>query len=847
MDTTQLFEFASLSFRDLLATLLTDQGVPGDFTSVLELFKSRKSDLGRKGVAEHIGLNVEELGEVERCLNELAKRIKHGFAHETNDKIACLRLLSWLETIESRQEEYQLDAEIDPAVSEDLSRKQIRALELVIRSLVGERHGSQQNLANHLRETFGERTVDRWSNVADPEDLLSGTTFSELASIFVNKGEFTHHQKLYEDADVVNLLKERRKTAQSFLEDIRRVRNTLAHNKKVSNIQLSLLDLYYDQLILPVQTGFTKGKTQVNPEAYLEVSETQVGEYFSNLSLDVMSVKDDISELRSELDQQFEDVRAQGQEIATVTRGINKKMMVALALLIPIGLAVGYGIWLNLGTSDQVAELEKNTERIKQDTGVLDRKSDSILSGQAKLAEKTESIASTADEIASAAGRVEQTTERLGESNEKILDTVSTIADSNERIAQSIEKIQDGFQDLSRAGGIIQSPKLPQEVYHNARLYEQRGDYANARKSYVKFFDFELQLVDPHLRFQSFLKLQEGLEGAREIYRTLQSRHGNDVTTFAALLLETEGERTAGLRKFSEAHPDFAPVFYALSQEYSKSRLGTQDVGDMADEKKYLERFLELKKEGEFVKYMLDKSLADEQLEDAQERLTQLGRISDEVLENPVSLSGMMSNSGWMVTIQVTGDPKEILYRTDPSDEFKSTGHMQIKNPQTGNPMPNMTANLDTMAGATTFEIKYVDANGKQRGPFEVEFEPESELVSSQKKILEMLPQSWAAFRDYDGKTLVYFSHLLAYRNAIKEIWYGLDKETPDTLYKISIMTDAGLIEHQKDFDQGDRKNPGAIGENEMPFFTVPGTTKFISVRLHYLDGTKSEIVRIKR
>lgn len=931
MNTTQLFDFASRSFRDLVATLLTDEPVPENFDAVLGLFKSRKSDLGRKEFADRIGLSIDELREFERSLSELAKRKKNGLGNTATDNIACLRLLSWLETIDGRQSEYELDAEIDSAVSEDLSRKQVRALELVIRSLIGERHGNQQQLASYLREIFGDRTVDRWSNVADPDDLLSGTTFSELASIFVNKDEFAHHQKLYEDADVVNLLKERRKTVQSFLEDIRRVRNTLAHNKKVSNIQLSLLDLYYDQLISPVQTGYTNGQTQVNPQTYLEVSDEQVREYFSDLKQDVMSVKDDISELKAELNQQFDDVRAQGDQIASTTRGIDKKLIAALALLIPIALAVGYGIYLNLGTGEQIGELEKNTQAIETNTKEIGEKSDEILANQSNLSDttdsiatitddiatttgdisaKTDDIASTTDDIAATTGetaattkeiaettgemaattdkiasttegiasttervadsterledsskrledsnkRLEEsnqeivkTTERVAESSEQIMDSVSSIAESNEKIAQSIEKIQDGFQALSQAGGIIASPKLPQEVYHNARVYEQRGDYASARKSYVKFFNFKLELVDPHLRFQSFLKLQEGLEGAREIYRSLKSQHGDDVTTFAAILLEPTTARTAQLTQFVKNHPKFAPAFYALSREFSSDRLGTQDVGDMADEKQYLEKFLALKEQGEFVKYMLDKSLATEQLKDAQQRLARLNRISDETLRNPVSLSGMMSNSGWMITIQVTGSPKEILYRTDPDKEFKSTGHMQVKNFTTGNLMPNMTVNLETNAGPTTFEIKYFDANGKERGPFKVEFEPASELVSSQKRILEMMPQSWASFRDYDGKTLVYFSHLVSYRNAIKKIWYGIDKETPDTVYKISIMTETGVIEHHKEFDQGDQKKPGMLQENEMPFFTVPETTKFITIKLDYLDGTESEIVRIKR
>ena len=158
-----------------------------------------------------------------------------------------------------------------------------------------------------------------------------------------------------------------------------------------------------------------------------------------------------------------------------------------------------------------------------------------------------------------------------------------------------------------------------------------------------------------------------------------------------------------------------------------------------------------------------------------------------------------------------------------------------------------MTVNLDKSAGTTNFEIKYIDVNDKERGPFEIEFEPDSELVASQKRILEMLPQSWATFQDYDGKTMVYFSHLLSYRYAIKKVWYALDKETPDTVYKISMMTDAGVVENVKEFDQGERTNVGVIGEKEMPFFTVPANTKFVTIKLDYMDGTESEIVKIKK
>ena len=45
-------------------------------------------------------------------------------------------------------------------------------------------------------------------------------------------------------------------------------------------------------------------------------------------------------------------------------------------------------------------------------------------------------------------------------------------------MAISVKEIKEGFAALTQTGGIIPEPKRPQEHYHNARLYEQRGDAA---------------------------------------------------------------------------------------------------------------------------------------------------------------------------------------------------------------------------------------------------------------------------------------------------------------------------------------------------------------------------------
>ena len=81
--------------------------------------------------------------------------------------------------------------------------------------------------------------------------------------------------------------------------------------------------------------------------------------------------------------------------------------------------------------------------------------------------------------------------------------------------------MQKSFSSIAQSGGIIEKPSRPEQFYHNARIYELGGDYLNARKSYNRYFSFKLDFLDPHLRYQTFLKVQEGLAGAREIYSAI--------------------------------------------------------------------------------------------------------------------------------------------------------------------------------------------------------------------------------------------------------------------------------------------------------------------------------------
>jgi hypothetical protein len=393
-------------------------------------------------------------------------------------------------------------------------------------------------------------------------------------------------------------------------------------------------------------------------------------------------------------------------------------------------------------------------------------------------------------------------------------------------------QIERLFAKLQSRSLLVENPKRPHEFYANARLREIKGDYPKARQDYLKYFAFEEPQVDPHLRFQAVLKIQEGRAGAREIYRSLAQGRRDPTTLFAEILLQEPDERLRRLSSFVEAHPDFTPAYYQLSLEYSQVRLGQQSLADKTKELELLNQFMESVDDGRYLRYFIDQQLAAERIDDAKSRLAALSFLNAAALSNPVKLNPIRSNQGWMLNMSIADRTREIFVRL-PGKDFRSTGFMQGSiDPTTGQPIPMPFIELPGTAGKTDIEIKYTDIRGEMRGPFIVSFNPASSLIASQKSILEQFTNSWISYRLWEGKQLVYFTHLISYRCAIESINYGLNQDEPDKIFEIG---------------ECDPDNPHAIpssGSGSVVYSSIPKSTDYVSVRLNYMDGTKSEIVR---
>lgn len=397
--------------------------------------------------------------------------------------------------------------------------------------------------------------------------------------------------------------------------------------------------------------------------------------------------------------------------------------------------------------------------------------------------------------------------------------------DRNRAIAHDIAR---EFAAIAGRGAIVTEPKEPQEFYANARLYELRGDFLNARRSYLGYFNFGQQYVDPHYRFQTFLKVQEGRAGAREVYGDLAGAHRTDeVMQYAAALLQEPDPRKARLEAIIAAKPDFAPAYYELARNFSEAALGAQTLADKDKERDLLAKFVSLADGGKYLKWFIDQTVASEQLDDARRRLQALSATA---VARTVSLSSTRSNGGWTLSFNVA-EPMQELFVQLPQRARESTGFMSGVDPRTGKPAPKPFIELPGNAGPAAIDVSYRDATGAIRGPFRINFDPDAALYGGMKDMLDMTKTSWLSFRDYDGRKLVYFTQMMSARCAIAEVRYGFDTMSPTTVFALPPCN---------------RNDPYAIPSDATIYLEAPRTTHFATVQIRYKDGTQSAVERFE-
>ncbi len=188
-------------------------------------------------------------------------------------------------------------------------------------------------------------------------------------------------------------------------------------------------------------------------------------------------------------------------------------------------------------------------------------------------------------------------------------------------------------------------------------------------------------------------------------------------------------------------------------------------------------------------------------------------------------------NGGWTVVFSIADPTLGISWRIGETSAFRETGFIDTLDPRTRKRMPNPSIELPADAPAATIQVRYVDAQGELQGPFPIRFDPEAALIRDQRKILDMTATSWLSFREFNG-LLVYYTHLMSYRCAIREVRVGIDSAVPDKVLKMPAC---------------DPRDPSAIPHEATPYLKLAPATRSVSVELTYRDGSVSEIKSFRR
>ena len=188
-------------------------------------------------------------------------------------------------------------------------------------------------------------------------------------------------------------------------------------------------------------------------------------------------------------------------------------------------------------------------------------------------------------------------------------------------------------------------------------------------------------------------------------------------------------------------------------------------------------------------------------------------------------------NGGWTVVFSIADPTLGISWRLGEVGDFRETGFMDTLDPRTRKRMPNPSVELPADAPAAMIQVRYVDTNGELQGPFPIRFDPEAALIRDQRKILDMTATSWLSFREFNG-LLVYYTHLMSYRCAIREVRVGIDSTVPDKVLKMPPC---------------DPRDPSVIPHEATPYLKLAPQTRSVSVELTYRDGSVSEIKSFRR
>ncbi len=285
--------------------------------------------------------------------------------------------------------------------------------------------------------------------------------------------------------------------------------------------------------------------------------------------------------------------------------------------------------------------------------------------------------------------------------------------------AQGFADIQAAFAALQAGEGtIVSNPQTPQEWYSNARLYQLRGDTANAIIAYEGYSTFNLEYVDPLLEYSALLRASEGIARARQMMSDLLNAHPDNksLDLVVARLLDTPEERLERLTALATRAPDYGPAFAELGQEYTSAiaKTPTQDLlTKLTDAYNTL---FKLEEQQLFTRYYIDKSAADKKLEEARKLLASYSGAQAALSKVEIQITQYYNGAAFTFIFAEVSTAQNVLFSIDDPEPKLDTGKNAAG-----------FANLYVQpilipVGDHTVYLQYIDANGVASQVYSREF-----------------------------------------------------------------------------------------------------------------------------
>ena len=277
--------------------------------------------------------------------------------------------------------------------------------------------------------------------------------------------------------------------------------------------------------------------------------------------------------------------------------------------------------------------------------------------------------------------------------------------------AQGFAEMQRSFAALQAGqGNLIANPQTPQEWYSNARLYQLRGDNANALKAYEGYFKFNLEYIDPYDQYIALLKASDGIARARQTLTTMQTARRDSLTLdlVSARLLDSSAERLARYIALTSRAPQFGPAFYELIQEYTTalSASPTKDLVDRQQATYTTLTKLEQQEQG-FTRFYIDKSYADTNLANARksaESWVNFGKFTAQV---DVLVYRYFDGVDFILMFSDSSTAQKLLVGIDTPQPKIDAGKGPL-----GKGVNTFLSRTPLPLGEHTLYFQYIDANG---------------------------------------------------------------------------------------------------------------------------------------